>query len=69
MGRGRDEVGELTKRLRQQSISAAAESKELAAVHIDLESRKAKADFLDEALAVCWKEVTEIKAVVDDQKA
>lgn len=67
MGRRRDGNGELAKRLHQQGFSTAAGSKELAAAHAELESHKAKVDFLDDASKVCRKEVVEMNVVVGKQ--
>lgn len=50
VGRGRDEVGELTKQLRQQAAFTAVRQKELATVHAEIEKRKAMKDSLDETL-------------------
>lgn len=58
--RGRDEVDELTKQLREQFSFAAAGSKELAAAHAELKTQKIKADFLDGALKVSRKEITTV---------
>lgn len=68
VGCKRDKV-ESTKQLRQQSVSAAARTKELAAIHTELESQMAKANFLDDALKVSRKEVAAVKGVVKEQRA
>lgn len=69
VGRRRDEVVGLTKKLRQQVASAATGSKELVALYAKLESYKAKTIFLDEALRVSRKEVTDTKCVVEERRA
>lgn len=48
----RQEVDRLSKQLRPEVASSAAGSIELAAVHAELESQKAKMESLDEALKV-----------------
>lgn len=50
VGRRKDEVGELSRQIRQQVTSATAESKKLVPVHPELELHKAKEDFLDQAM-------------------
>lgn len=68
MERRWDEVGGLTKQLRQQLGLAAAQSEELAAVHAKVEPRKAKTDLSVETLKVVQKELADLKAVLDDQR-
>lgn len=64
VGRRCNEVVEFTKQLYEQVASAAAGLKELLAVHAKLESHKANADSLDEALKVSQKVAATIRGVV-----
>lgn len=57
------------KQFRQQAASAAAGAKELAAIHAEYESQKAKADYLNEAPKVSQKEATIVEGVVKEQRA
>lgn len=66
--RGRDEIAELTNYLRQRVASAAVESKELAAVHAELDLDKEKVYSLNGALKVSRKEIAAIKGVVEKQR-
>lgn len=61
----RDEVGELTRQLRQQAPLYAAVSRELAAVQTELKGHKAKAPFLEQTLKVTREEVAAIKSAVE----
>lgn len=65
MVRRQDGAGRMTRKLRQQVASTAAGPKELAVVYALLESDKAKADSLDEALKVNWKGAAVIKSLVE----
>lgn len=67
MGCRWDELGELTKQFRRQISAAAAGSKQLAAVHAGLKSRKAKANSLDESLKLSRKEIVAVKEVFEEQ--
>lgn len=69
VGSRRDEVGELSKQLRRQDFSAAAESKDIVVMHVELNSRKAKADYLNVALKMSRKEVADNKVVFEELKA
>lgn len=57
-------VGERTKHFCPPVSSAAAGSKELVAVHSELESQKTEAGFLVEALKVRWKKIPTIECIV-----
>lgn len=63
----RDEAGRLVKQQRRRAASAGAELKAFAAVHSDLQPRKVKADFLDEALNVSKKEFSAVEVLVKKQ--
>lgn len=63
--RRRDENYELTKQLRQQIAIAAAELKEIAAVHTKLKLFMVKTSFRDEVLKVSQEMVAAIKEVVE----
>lgn len=69
MGWRRDGVSELTQQLHQQAVSAAAVSKEPAAMHAEFASHRAKMNSMYEALKKGWKQVAAVIRVVEIKRA